>query len=44
MLDEQLLMESERAAYEMCQRFYEVGSFAGIREFSTYLTQAQENK
>jgi NDP-sugar pyrophosphorylase family protein len=41
-LYEQLLAEGELAAYEVPERFYEIGSFAGIQEFSSYLTGAAQ--
>lgn len=37
-----LLLEDRLAAYEVHQRFYEVGSFEGIRELETYLKQKEE--
>lgn len=33
-----LLQQQQLAAYEVSQRFYEVGSFAGIKELAYYLT------
>ena len=38
---EQLLERGELAAYESPVRFYETGSFAGIEEFTSYLTATQ---
>jgi N-acetyl-alpha-D-muramate 1-phosphate uridylyltransferase len=40
-LYEQLLKEGNLAAYEVAERFYEIGSFAGIQEFRAYLSQKQ---
>jgi N-acetyl-alpha-D-muramate 1-phosphate uridylyltransferase len=34
-----LLAEGQLAAYEVCERFYEVGSFSGIEELSGLLNQ-----
>ncbi len=34
---QELLGRGELAAYEMKERFYEIGSFAGIEELSNYL-------
>ena len=38
---EKLLARGELAAYESPVRFYETGSFAGIEEFTSYLTARQ---
>ncbi len=38
-LYQQLLNDGELAAFEAPQRFYEVGSFSGIEELSSYLKQ-----
>ncbi len=43
-LYEQLLTEGELAAYEVSERFYEIGSFAGIEEFSGYLHQTRRKE
>ena len=37
-----LLLEGRLAAFEVHQRFYEVGSFEGIRDLETYLKQKEE--
>ena len=37
-LYQHLLQQSQLAAHEVTERFYEVGSFSGISELSTYLT------
>ena len=36
-LYQELLGQSELAAYEVHQRFYEIGSFAGLEETRQYL-------
>jgi NDP-sugar pyrophosphorylase family protein len=38
---EQLAASGDLAAFEVSQRFYEVGSFAGVVEFEDYLKKAQ---
>jgi NDP-sugar pyrophosphorylase family protein len=38
-LYQQLLAKGELAAFQVQQRFYEVGSFQGIKELETYLSQ-----
>jgi hypothetical protein len=35
-----LLAVGDLSAYETSERFYEIGSFDGIRDLSTYLTAA----
>jgi MurNAc alpha-1-phosphate uridylyltransferase len=37
-----LLDEKELAAYEAAHRFYEIGSFAGIKDFTQYLSRQKE--
>ena len=39
---EQLAASNELAAFEVSQRFYEVGSFAGLAQFEDYLKKAQQ--
>src|SRR5579862_703241 len=36
----ELLGRQQLAAYEVCERFYEIGSFEGITELSEYLAGA----
>jgi NDP-sugar pyrophosphorylase family protein len=42
-LYQELLAGGELAAFEATQRFYEIGSFAGIEELSSYLRQGCES-
>jgi NDP-sugar pyrophosphorylase family protein len=37
----ELLRDGRLAAYEVRERFYEIGSFEGIAELSRYLTGSQ---
>lgn len=39
LLYQALIKQQQLAAYEVTQRFYEVGSFAGIQDFTHYLAQ-----
>ncbi|MHB1949736.1 MAG: nucleotidyltransferase family protein [Gammaproteobacteria bacterium] len=41
LLYQDLLRNQQLAAHEVTERFYEVGSFAGINELSVYLNQAK---
>ena len=38
---QQLAASGELAAFEVSQRFYEVGSFAGLVQFEDYLKKAE---
>jgi hypothetical protein len=42
-LYQDLLGAGELAAFEASHRFYEIGSFSGIEELSTYLRQGCES-
>jgi NDP-sugar pyrophosphorylase family protein len=44
MLYQNLLNQGELAGYEVGERFYEIGSFAGLEEMRHYISQQSQNK